>query len=508
MRLSPFGVFRVGTVAGALLPGASALNPTPNRTSRRILLILYGTLFVLCASLIGVAHWYELKNQREETFSRLESIVSGLADQIPAKHVENLLAKYDGRGMLIKNTQDAWYYVMHEHLRKAAERNSIELPIQVLAYDSVKQELQHVATSLEQPDFRSTFTGDGRAILQAYATGGHVTSSTDELLAFKPLLNDEGHPAGIILIRTPGSEATASAMAALLRNILIALVLFAVAGFVLFRYVGKWVQQNEADRFALTTRNLDITDSIAYAGKIQRALVPPPSAYAALFTDSFIIDRPKDMVSGDFHWCHPIGADECFVAAADCTGHGLPGAMMAAIGCSLLNEIVPANADKDPAELLTMINTRLVATLHQQGRKKGGGDGMDIALCRIDRHQREILFAGAFRPLYWLHQGQLTVINGDRRPIGGAHYDLERKFTCHRLAYHPGDRIYLFSDGYVDQFGGPERERFMTARLTDLLNSIHHLPMERQATLLDEAFLSWKGSEDQVDDVCLLGLAV
>ncbi|MBK7382206.1 MAG: serine/threonine-protein phosphatase [Flavobacteriales bacterium] len=471
-------------------------------------MILYGTLFVLCASLIGVAHWYELKNQREEAFARSGTIASGLADQISAKHVESLLAKYDGRGMLIKNTQDAWYYVMHDHLRKAVERNASKLPIQVLAYDSLKRELQLVCTSEDRPDFRSAFKSDPQPILSAYKTGGNVTTAGDILVAFKPLVTEDGRTAGIILVSAPGSDATASAYAALIRNIIMALVLFAIAGFVLFRYVGRWVRQTEADRFALVSRNLDITDSISYAGKIQRALVPPPSAYAALFTESFIIDRPKDLVSGDFHWCHPIGQDECFVAAADCTGHGLPGAMMAAIGCSLLNEIVPANADKDPAELLTMINTRLVATLHQQGRKKGGGDGMDIALCRIDRHQREILFAGAFRPLYWLHQGQLTVINGDRKPIGGAHHDLERKFTCHRLAYQPGDRIYLFSDGYVDQFGGPERERFMTARLTDLLNSIHHLPLERQATLLDEAFLSWKGSEDQVDDVCLLGLAV
>ena len=253
---------------------------------------------------------------------------------------------------------------------------------------------------------------------------------------------------------------------------------------------------------------MDYADSITYAGKIQRSLVPPPSAYAALFDASFIIDRPKDLVSGDFHWCYSIGKDECFVATGDATGHGLPGAMMAAIGCSLLNELVPANADRDPAELLTMINTRLVATLHQHGRKKGGGDGMDIALCRIDRHQQEILFAGAFRPLYWLHNGQITVINGDRKPIGGAHQEPDRKYTCHKLAYSPGDRIYLFSDGYVDQFGGPERKRFMTSRLHELLNANPHVPMPEQAQLLERAFLEWKGEEEQVDDVCLLGLAV
>ena len=112
------------------------------------------------------------------------------------------------------------------------------------------------------------------------------------------------------------------------------------------------------------------------------------------------------------------------------------------------------------------------------------------------------------RPLYWLHRGQLTVINGDRRPIGGSQHELDRRFTCHRLAFAEGDRIYLFSDGYVDQFGGPERKRFMATRLHTLLSAHPHLSMPEQAELLEHAFLEWKGGEEQVDDVCMIGLAV
>jgi serine phosphatase RsbU (regulator of sigma subunit) len=230
--------------------------------------------------------------------------------------------------------------------------------------------------------------------------------------------------------------------------------------------------------------------------------------YDELFADSFVIDRPKDVVSGDFHWVHRIDEHTCYVAAADCTGHGLPGAMMAAIGCSVLNEVIPQHATLDPAELLGLLHTRLVAVLHQQGKGRGAGDGMDVALCRVDRRNNEILFAGAFRPLYWLHQGQLSVINGDRRPVGGAHLDGDRRFTCHRLAYTAGDRIYLFSDGYVDQFGGPDRKRFMTSRLHDLIAKNQHLPMKEQAVLFDRTFLDWKGNEEQMDDVSMLGLAV
>ncbi len=117
-------------------------------------------------------------------------------------------------------------------------------------------------------------------------------------------------------------------------------------------------------------------------------------------------------------------------------------------------------------------------------------------------------FWDAARFANWLHNGQLTVINGDRKPLGGGHQELDRKYTCHRLAYTPGDRIYLFSDGYVDQFGGPERKRFMSSRLHDLLFANRNEPMDRQAELLEDAFMDWKGAEEQVDDVCLLGLAV
>lgn len=462
---------------------------------------------MLCAAFIGVAHWYELKGQRRDAVTRLGSITNSLADQIPARHAPLLLEKYTLPGTIIKNTQDARYYVVHEQLRKAAQRSELEAPLFLLSKDE-EGALVIVATSEEKPRFREPFARSA-GLLSLYEEGGRIAGEAVEYVAVEPLRDEQlGATTGILVASMPRSTADTSAYAVLWRNIGIALALFVLAGVVLFRSVGRWVQQSEADRLALASRNLDITDSIAYAGKIQRALVPPPSAYRELFEGAFVIDRPKDVVSGDFHWCHRLSDDVCFVAAADATGHGLPGAMMAAIGCSLLNEIVPANAEKDTAELLNLLNTRVVTTLHQQGQRRGGGDGMDIALCRIDRKRREILFAGAFRPLYWLHDGQLSVINGDRRPVGGAHMELDRKYTSHKLAYSPGDRIYLFSDGYVDQFGGPERQRFMAARLHQLIEANKAETMERQAALLEQAFLEWKGAEEQVDDVCMLGIAV
>lgn len=483
----------------------------PKRTKHKVLYAVYAVLLVLCLAVIIIVHRGEQKSQQAQGLAQLRSITSTLSEEIGANNVVALAERYDSRGMVIKNTQDARYYVLHERLRKSALKNGLIAPLELVIHDQQKQEIQVIVTSEATPRFRDRWAGDQARLLTLFGQAGNMEQGTEaqrELIAFDAVSDEAGSTVGMIVARAPKSTYAQSSTASLLRNIGIAVLLFGIAGFLLFRYVGRWLKVDEEAQQKLKERHEDMHDSIAYAGKIQRSLVPSALLYDELFADSFVIDRPKDLVSGDFHWVYRIDDNACFVAAADCTGHGLPGAMMAAIGCSLLNEIVPANAHKDPAEVLSILHTRMVATLNQQGKQRGAGDGMDVALCRVDRKNNEILFAGAFRPVYWVHQGQLSVINGDRRPVGGGHIGEERKFTAHKLAYAAGDRIYLFSDGYVDQFGGPEQKRFMTARLSELLVAHRDLPLKEQAQVLEKAFLDWKGAGPQVDDVCMLGLAV
>ncbi len=485
-------------------------SPRAQRT-RKILLVVYATLFALCIAVIGWMHGNERKARREQVTGQLASITSTLAAQLNADHVRMVLEQYDGRGMIFKSTQDARYYILHDHLRRSATNNGFEGRLRVVAHDPRKQELQVVITAAQEPEYRMPYNGPAGEALAARTNSGTLQAGTDDdeqLVAHAPLITDGGELVGQVVAEVGASEALADSTGALWRNMIMALLVFGLAGLALMRFVGRWLRQNDAAMDDLARRHEGITDSIAYAAKIQRSMVPSPVVYNELFDGSFVIDRPKDMVSGDFHWYHRTGPETCFVAAADCTGHGLPGAMLSAIGCSLLNEVVAQHPDREPAELLNMLNTRLITTLHQRGMARGGGDGMDVALCHVDRANHVILFAGAFRPLYWVHQGKLTVINGDRKPIGGSHQELDRKFTGHRLSYTPGDRIYLFSDGYVDQFGGPERKRFMASRLSDLIGDIHTRPMDAQAELLEQAFMEWKGGEEQIDDVCMLGLAV
>ncbi len=484
----------------------------PGSTSRKVLFVLCGTYLVLASGLLVWGHRSKLKTERTLALDRMAGITSTLAAQLDGSRVQRLLNKYDSRGMLITNTQDAYYYVLHESLRKSAEASGVERPLQVIVFEEGKNELEIAVTSASKPALRDAFTGPMAASIIEQLKNGRVEPQRGvfarELASFDAVLDQQGRTVGVVLVAGPIDEVISSAYAMLYRNIAIAVLVFIALGYFVLRSVGRMVRQEEEDRTLWQQRHEGVTDSIAYAGKIQGAMIPKPERYREMFEDHFVLNRPKDMVSGDFHWYHRLGDDQCLVAAADCTGHGLPGAMMAAIGCSLLNELVVQHPHKDPAELLGLLNERIIQALNQNGQRKGAGDGMDVALCRIDRKAHEVLFAGAFRPLYWMHDGQLTIINGDRKPIGGSQHDPKRKFTVHRIAYHPGDRLYLFSDGYVDQFGGPERKKFMAARFNEMIMANHRLPMSAQAAVLERSFLEWKGQNEQVDDVCVLGLAV
>jgi serine phosphatase RsbU (regulator of sigma subunit) len=461
--------------------------------------------------LIAWVHSGELRSLKEERYARLGGITGTLGAQISGDRVKLLLKKYDSRGMLLSATQDAWYYVLHQTLARSAKASGMEVPVHVVIHDPMKLELQLVAGSEATPLLRERYSGACAGPLLAYlqrerTTDGQQGTWGGHIAAFDGIRDQRGTLVGAVIVEESLDGLVATARGRLWRNITGFTGVFLLLGLLLFRSVGRMVQREEEARGEWQSRHEGISDSIAYAGKIQDALIPRPEKYREMFADHFILNRPKDVVSGDFHWYHRISDDECMVAAADCTGHGLPGAMLAAIGCSLLNELVVQHPHSDPAELLGLLNERLIRSLNQAGERRGAGDGMDIALCRIDRRKRELLFAGAFRPLYWMHDQHLTVVNGDRKPIGGAQHDAHRKFTVHRIAYHPGDRLYLFSDGYVDQFGGPERQKFMTRRLHEMLLAGQQLDMSGQGALLEQAFLEWKGQNDQVDDVFVMGL--
>ncbi len=249
-----------------------------------------------------------------------------------------------------------------------------------------------------------------------------------------------------------------------------------------------------------------ITDSIKYASKIQTALLPPYENFHGEFSECFLLFKPKDIVSGDFYWTTKKDS-QTVIAAVDCTGHGVPGAFMSMLGVAFLNEIVNSSKELKANEILNELRIRVVTSLHQTGREGESQDGMDIALCVVDKDNSKLQFAGAFNPLVVVRNKEITVLPGDKMPIGifrqGA-----KEFKNNVVEIQEGDAFYIFSDGYADQFGGKSKKKFLIKRLKELLSSISDKTMSEQKELLEQNFTSWKGNYRQIDDVLVIGFRV
>jgi serine phosphatase RsbU (regulator of sigma subunit) len=265
-----------------------------------------------------------------------------------------------------------------------------------------------------------------------------------------------------------------------------------------------------------------LTDSMSYAKRIQKAVLPSPAYIDNILSDYFTIYKPKDIVSGDFYWIREIEGYRV-VIVADSTGHGVPGALMSMLGVTLLNEQFRTFGVRQPGVILGHLRNKVKEILVQEGAISDQKDGIDMAITIIDLELKELQFAGANCPLYLFRKNEpsegsekipysstetddneLYVIKGDKQPIG-VHWE-EDEFTNHVMKIREGDSIYLFSDGFADQYGGKKRKRFKTRNFKKLLLSVQDESMENQRMLIEEAFDNWRGSHEQIDDVCVIGV--
>ncbi len=254
-------------------------------------------------------------------------------------------------------------------------------------------------------------------------------------------------------------------------------------------------------------KNKKISDSINYAQRIQTSILPDTAFIQRYFPRSFMFYRPKDVVSGDFPWFAEKDGKQ-YIAAVDCTGHGVPGALLSFIGYFLLNNIVNIDEGLNAAEILEELHQGVRHTLKQNEEGNNGRDGMDLALCKIDKENRIIQFAGAHNPLYLLRNGELIEYKGSRKGIGGKPLlkKKEKEFDNHVIEYQEGDKLFIFSDGLPDQLGGEKRKKYQTRRIREALTENADHTMSHYSRHFSEEFYSWKGEEKQVDDVLLIGI--
>jgi len=255
---------------------------------------------------------------------------------------------------------------------------------------------------------------------------------------------------------------------------------------------------------ALRQKNEELLAGIRYAQKIQESILPDFNEIKKNFSDGFLYYKPLGILSGDFFWYAQI-KEKIIVSACDCTGHGVPGAIMSVIGNNLLNEIILLKGVTNTKQILHELNEGVHTILHQH--YSGIEDGMDISLCCINLEENTLEFSGAKNPLVYFENNELKMIKADRWSIGGL-MEVEKNWSSEKIDLEHISHIYMFSDGYQDQFGGDENKKFSPARLRQTLTEIHELPMHEQESKLNEIYEAWKGNELQVDDIMIMGIAL
>jgi len=254
-------------------------------------------------------------------------------------------------------------------------------------------------------------------------------------------------------------------------------------------------------------KNQEITASIRYAKIIQNALLPHPDFVKEIFPDSFIFFRPKDIVSGDFYW-FAESEKYNYVTAVDATGHGVPGAFISLLGFNLLNTIFKEHKNIGAAEFLNQLNIGFSERMFKTYEKEALMDSMDLAICRIDKDKKQLEYAGAYNPLWIARNGEMIVQKADKLSIGSFTEYPDRQYTSHQVQLEKGDMIYLFSDGYADQFGGPRSKKFMYKQLKTLLLENYQKGPLMQEKILDQNYEDWKGDQEQIDDILIIGIRI
>jgi serine phosphatase RsbU (regulator of sigma subunit) len=272
-----------------------------------------------------------------------------------------------------------------------------------------------------------------------------------------------------------------------------------------YEELNSTLDQVKIQKEEIEEKNLKIEDSIHYAKRIQTAILPTPELIIQALPKHFIFYRPRDIVSGDFYWMAELD-HMVFIAAVDCTGHGVPGAFMSVVGYNILNQIVNEMRVMEPDSILFELDRRIRQALNQHD-KSDSKDGMDISLAAYNKKEKVVKFAGANNPLYHLRKGEVMIYKGDKYPIGGNQYE-DKFFHCESITVQKGDRLYLFSDGIIDQFGGPQRRKYTPKRLIDFITAHQKNGIQQQEKLFEQEFQAWMEGYSQLDDVMLIGFEI
>jgi serine phosphatase RsbU (regulator of sigma subunit) len=484
--------------------------------STRILVIIFACLLGITTFFIVYGYYTQLQIFEEKELAKLESIAKSVALQIDGDEYHAMYSEHTEMDAITSNEQDQRYHNIHKILKRAQETNGIKTTMYTLVLDAKEKKFYYGVATSDQPFFRHQYKKYPPTLLKHYQNGAVIPQYETEngmwLSAFAPIKTSDGTVVGVLQLDEDFDAFIDMVNERAQQAIIISLIILLVVALILFRSIRSILRKEEQmtrnlieSKREIEAKNKDITDSIIYAKRIQDAILPSLEKIREALPNSFIYYRPRDIVSGDFYWFTEKD-DRFYIAAVDCTGHGVPGAFMSMIGNTLLNDIVNHQDITETGKILDKLDAEIGKSLKQSGKEGQTRDGMDLAICAIDKQFKTIEFSGAFRPLLHIKDGISNEIKGNRFPIGGGAYDNKTNFTTHQIDINEGDSFFLFSDGFPDQFGGQKGKKFMNKQFKQLLANHCTTCQNDIIHILDKELQDWRKDYEQVDDIIVIGI--
>ncbi|MFK8038943.1 MAG: PP2C family protein-serine/threonine phosphatase [Crocinitomicaceae bacterium] len=478
----------------------------------RLMFIIYILFIVVTGFFITLGYFQELDLQKERQYDRLSGIVSSLSTSIDGDSHKYLMENFNSATLDRKLKADSIYKKLNEQLHKAKEASGLNSPIYTLVKSSDSQVYYGVRCD-EFVDINNKYKRVPELLVANYEIGGVLPAYESEngvwISAFHPIKSSNGKVVALLEADIEFSQFREIVNGHFFKRLLISLLVIIVIFLIFIKYTKKVLREEVQKKRELSEqkriiefKNKDIMDSMHYALKIQNKILPSDDDFKHNFRDSFIYYESKDIVAGDFYWMREIDG-KIYIAVADCTGHGVPGAILSIICANILDNVVGQMKISDPADILNEVRSQVISYL-----TKGDfamNDGMDIALCQVNFKSSELKYSGAYNPIYIVREGELMATKACKQPIGK--FDYSKNFTSTTYKIIENDIIYLFTDGYADQFGGPNNKKFKYRNFRELLLSTSNMShLKNQKDKLSRTFTDWKGDNEQIDDVCVIGI--
>lgn len=496
---------------------------TAEKLGKRLTLVVLIGLVAITSFFVINSYISSRKQLENSVLNKLQALANTASFQINGDAHEQMVKKYKLKDELTKPLTDSLTKENFELLRNIKINNHLETDIYTLFIDSLSgnKKVYLGVISGEIQYYRHPYFSHPKELLSHFNTGHVLPSYKDEhgvwLSAFSPIKNSKNQVVAVVQVDQHFDTFLASLTKIMIRNIIISLLIIILVAVVMIYLINRIVrvdkqktQKLEQAYNVVKMQSKKISDSINYAQRIQNSIVATENDIQKFFPESFMYYNAKDVVSGDFPWLFEKNGD-VYIAVVDCTGHGVPGAMLSFIGHFLLDEINSHENNLSPNIILDKLHDGVVKTLRQEEDTVSSHDGMDIALCKINLKTNQLEFAGAHRPLLVYLNGELKEFKGTKKSIGGTQYKkMNRVFENNVIELTKGNTFYFYSDGLVDQMGGTtdKKKKLGSKQVRNLFANVDHSNIANVSTKIVDTFENWMGDTPQLDDVLLIGIKV